>query len=73
MAASTRAASPAAGPLTLNLEELRLPITIPPIIPEISPLKNGAPDARDIPRQRGSATKNTVMLALKSYFKKDKA
>ncbi len=46
IAPNTRAASPAAGPLTLSFEPLKEPITIPPIIPDIKPLKNGAPDAK---------------------------
>lgn len=69
MAASTNAAKPAAGPLTLSFDLLNNPITMPPIIPEIIPLKNGAPDANDMPRQRGRATRNTTILAGISVFK----
>ena len=36
-------------------------MTIPPIIPEIIPLKKGAPDANAMPRHNGRATKNTTM------------
>src|SRR5687767_2238706 len=60
IADATRAASPAAGPLTLSLEPLNAPITIPPMIPEIRPLKNGALDASEIPRQSGNATRKTT-------------
>ena len=60
IAANTNAARPAAGPLTLSFDPLKEPITIPPIIPEIKPLKNGAPDAREIPKQSGSATRKTT-------------
>lgn len=71
MAAAHMAVSPAAGPLTLNWEPLMNVTSNPPIIPAISPEYNGAPDASDIPRQSGSATKKTVMLAWKSCFKKE--
>ena len=63
MDASTNAAKPAAGPLTLKREPLILPITIPPMIPEIMPEKNGAPEAKEIPKQSGKATKNTTTPA----------
>jgi hypothetical protein len=36
---------------------------IPPTIPAMIPEKSGAPDARAIPRQSGTATKNTTILA----------
>lgn len=62
----TKAASPAAGPLTLSLDPLKKPMTIPPMIPEIMPLKKGAPDARAIPKHRGSATKKTTIPAGRS-------
>ena len=65
------AVSPAAGPLTLKCDLLMIPMTIPPIIPEINPEYSGAFDAREIPRQRGRATKKTVMLALKSCLRKE--
>ena len=54
------AVKPAAGPLTLRLDLLRLPITIPPIIPEINPEKSGAPEASAIPRHNGNAIKKTT-------------
>ena len=60
MAASTSAANPAAGPLTLKCDPLSEPITRPPMMPEINPLKKGAPDANDIPKHNGSATKKTT-------------
>ena len=64
----TITAKPAAGPLTPNGEPLATPTTIPPIIPAIIPAKSGAPDANAIPRQSGTATKNTTILAGKSFF-----
>ncbi len=69
IAPKTNAAKPAAGPLTLSLEPLKEPITIPPMIPEIKPLKKGAPDAKEIPRHSGRATKKTTNPAGKSFFK----
>lgn len=54
------AVSPAAGPDTDIFELLRNPTTNPPTIPEITPDKGGAPDAKAIPRHNGSATKNTT-------------
>ena len=67
--ANTSAARPAAGPLTLSLEPLKNPMTTPPIIPEIRPLKKGAPEANEIPRHKGRATRNTTRPAGKSCFK----
>jgi hypothetical protein len=61
IAAPTMAVSPAAGPLTLNCEPLKEPMTMPPMMPAMMPLNNGALEARAIPRQRGSATKNTTI------------
>ena len=60
IAPNTNAAKPAAGPLTLNAELLSEPITIPPTIPEINPLKSGAPLANAIPKHSGKATKKTT-------------
>jgi hypothetical protein len=62
MAASTKAANPAAGPLTLKLDELNTPITTPPTIPEMIPLKKGAPEASAIPKHKGNATRNVLQL-----------
>ena len=62
------AASPAAGPLTPILDPLIDPTTIPPTIPAISPEKRGAPLANAIPKHRGNATKNTTILAGKSFL-----
>ena len=67
----TIAASPAAGPLTPIWEPLIIPTIIPPIIPAIKPENNGAPLASAIPKQRGSATKKTTILAGMSLFKFD--
>ena len=44
------------------------PTTIPPTIPEITPDKRGAPLAKAMPRHKGKATKNTAILAGKSFF-----
>jgi hypothetical protein len=52
--------SPAAGPLTDNAEPLSRPATTPPSAPAIKPEASGAPDANAIPKQSGSATKNTT-------------
>jgi len=72
MAPALIAVRPAAGPATLKCDLLIRPMTMPPIIPEIRPEYKGAPDAKEIPRQRGKATKKTVMLALKSCLRNDK-
>jgi hypothetical protein len=69
IAPSTNAARPAAGPLTLRGELLSEPITMPPIIPDIIPLKKGAPEASAIPRQSGKATKNTTSPEGKSLLR----
>ena len=63
MAEKTITVSPAAGPETLSWEPLAHATTSPPTIPAIIPEKRGAPEARAMPRQSGSATKNTPMLA----------
>ena len=61
MAAATIAVKPAAGPLTLNCDPLKEPMIIPPMMPAMMPLNNGAFEAKAIPRQSGSATKNTTI------------
>jgi hypothetical protein len=66
------AVRPAAGPLTLNSDLLITDTINPPIIPEIIPEYTGAPDAREMPRQRGRATKKTVIPALKSCLRKER-
>jgi hypothetical protein len=66
MAARTIAIKPAAGPVTLTFELLKLPTISPPIIPLMIPANGGAPLATAIPRQRGKATKNTTMPGSKS-------
>jgi hypothetical protein len=68
MEASTTAANPAAGPLTLVWELLMEPTTIPPIIPAITPESSGAPLAKATPKHKGSATRNTTILDGKSFF-----
>ena len=45
------------------LELLEKPTTIPPIIPAIIPENSGAPDAREIPKHKGSAIRNTTRPA----------
>lgn len=65
------AVRPAAGPLTLKGDLLIAETTMPPIIPESNPDNNGAPEASEIPRHKGSATKKTVILALRSCFRKE--
>ena len=62
------AVRPAAGPLTLVFDPLRNPTNTPPMIPERIPEKSGAPEASAIPRQSGSATRNTVSPASKSLW-----
>ena len=64
--ANTTAARPAAGPLTLVCEPLSQATSNPPTTPLIRPAMSGAFEARAIPRQRGSATKNTTALAARS-------
>jgi hypothetical protein len=63
------AVSPAAGPLTLVCEPLINPTIIPPKIPEINPEARGAPEANDIPKHKGKATKKTTIEADKSAKK----
>lgn len=48
---------------------LATPTTIPPTMPAIMPANSGAPDARAIPKHKGSATKKTTILADKSYLR----
>jgi hypothetical protein len=43
-----------------------MPITIPPTIPAMIPLKRGALDPSAIPRHNGSATKYTTIAAGRS-------
>src|SRR6476620_7588268 len=68
MEAATTVDNPAAGPDTANADPLISETTIPPITPDRIPEYNGAPEASAIPKQRGSATKNTERPAGKSYF-----
>jgi hypothetical protein len=44
------------------------PTMMPPIIPAIRPEKSGAPLANAMPKHKGRATKNTTILAGKSFF-----
>ena len=59
----TIAVRPAAGPLTISCDPLSVPTTMPPTMPEMMPAKRGAPDARAMPRQSGTATRKTTMAA----------
>ena len=68
MEVNTITAKPAAGPLTPNGDPLANPTTIPPTIPAIIPANKGAPDANAIPKHKGTATKNTTILAGRSFF-----
>jgi hypothetical protein len=61
--AATTAVKPAAGPATLVLEPLRTPTIRPPTIPAMIPAESGAFEAREIPKQRGKATRNTTSPA----------
>ncbi len=69
MAPKTITVNPAAGPLTDKGDPEIDATTIPPMIPVKIPANRGAPDAIAIPRHNGKATKNTTILAGKSYFK----
>ena len=66
MEAATKVVKPAAGPDTASGEPLNSETTSPPIIPEISPAYKGAPEAKAIPKQSGSATRKTDNPAGKS-------
>ena len=68
MEAATTVDKPAAGPDTASCDPLITETTIPPIMPERIPEYNGAPEANAIPKQSGSATKNTERPAGKSYL-----
>src|SRR5690606_36871835 len=69
MAVRTITARPAAGPLTPRGEPLSEATIRPPTIPAIIPEKRGAPLARAIPKHSGNATRNTTILAGKSYLR----
>lgn len=83
IATNTIEISPAAGPLTPNLEPLNKVTTRPPMIPAIIP-ENGvikslprksSPgiEAWPIPKQRGKATRKTTSPAGKSFLNCDKS
>jgi hypothetical protein len=72
IAAAQIAVRAAAGPLALNSDLLNKETTIPPSMPDRIPEYTGAPEASEMQRQSGSATKKTVMLALKSYLRNEK-
>ena len=73
IAENTITASPAAGPLTPSGDPLIDPTMIPPMIPAITPenrndlISSGGSDASAIPKQSGTATKNTTILAGMSF------
>ena len=73
MAESTITAKPAAGPLTPSGESLIKPTTMPPTMPAIIPEKRGAPEARAMPKQRGTATRKTTIDAGMSFLKFEKS
>ncbi|GAA4801156.1 hypothetical protein GCM10023330_03700 [Litoribaculum gwangyangense] len=50
------------------MDPLKDPTTIPPIIPAMTPENNGAPLAKAMPKHNGNATKNTTILAGKSFL-----
>ena len=64
--ATTIAARPAAGPVTLTREALSGPTTRPPRMPEINPDNSGAPEAWAMPRHNGRATRKTTSPASRS-------
>ena len=68
MEAATKVVKPAAGPETASGEPLMRATTSPPIMPDKSPAYRGAPEAKAIPKQSGSATRNTESPAGKSCF-----
>jgi hypothetical protein len=45
---------------------------MPPTVPAISPESNGAPEASEMPKHNGTATKNTTIEAGRSYFMLDR-
>ena len=57
---------PAAGPLTCSGDPPSAPATTPPTMAAISPASGGAPEAIAIPRDSGSATRNTTSEAGRS-------
>jgi len=59
--------NPAAGPLTPSGEPLAIPTTMPPTMPAMIPENKGAPDAKAIPRHKGSATKKHYNTAGRSF------
>ena len=65
---ATNVVSPAAGPDTANLEPLIEATTVPPIMPDRRPAYKGAPDAKDMPRHSGNATRKTDKPAGRSYL-----
>ena len=68
----TTVIKPAAGPETPSRELLNNPTTTPPMIPAINPeigigeKPSTVVEANPIPKHKGSATKNTTMLAGRS-------
>ena len=63
MAVTTSALKPAAGPETISDDPLNEPTTTAPTMPEMMPEKSGAPDARAMPRQSGTATRKITIDA----------
>ena len=55
--------NPAAGPLTCIAEPPSAPATTPPTIAAINPATIGEPEASAMPRDSGTATRNTTSEA----------
>jgi hypothetical protein len=51
------------------LEPLKNPTTIPPKMPAIIPENKGAPEAKEMPKHKGKAIKNTTSPAEISVLK----
>jgi hypothetical protein len=58
---------PAAGPLTLSVEPLKMVTKIPPINPAKIPEKSGTLQAKAMPKHSGKATKKTTMPERKFF------
>ena len=63
MADNITTVRPAAGPLTLTAEPLSKLTSTPPTMPATTPASSGAPEASEMPKHNGSATRNTTSPA----------
>ena len=59
-APATITIKPAAGPLMVNRDPLKILTTIPPTMAVNNPIIGGKSDALAIPKLKGSANKNTI-------------